>query len=72
LEHDPDGQWIGRKYLNLTQERLSRELLVELSQQSAAAFERSLLDDPSAWIQREIDSALRRTLYTQQVTFLMT
>jgi hypothetical protein len=71
LEHDPDGQWIGRKYLNLTQERLSRELLVELSQQSAAAFERSLLDDPSAWIQREIDSALRRTLYTQQVTFLV-
>ncbi len=39
LDNSPDGQWLRRKYLNIEQERLSRDLLRELSQRSLAAHQ---------------------------------
>ncbi len=39
LDNDPNGQWLRRKYLGIEQERLSRDLLRDLSRKSLDAHE---------------------------------
>src|ERR1039458_2431396 len=59
LDHTPDGQWLRHKYLNINQERLSFDLLAEISAQSARSFQATLLDNPKAWIDRKLDTAIQ-------------
>jgi hypothetical protein len=60
LDHHPDGQWLRRKYLGIEQERLSIELLRELSKRS---IEENQLPAPEeARIERDIVGKLRSEL----------
>jgi hypothetical protein len=70
LEHDPDGQWLARQYLNIPQRRLSTDLLADVCQRNADAFTKTLLDDPGAWIERALDRQLVEAVNRQTVTFL--
>jgi hypothetical protein len=56
LDNNPQGQWLRRKYLGIEQERLSRELLQELSRASAEAHRPP--DLPAAWIEHALDQAI--------------
>jgi len=55
LDVDSNGQWLRRKFLGIEQERLSRDLLVELSKGSIGFW---LPGDHDAWIDRELDKTL--------------
>ena len=55
LDNDPTGQWLRKKYLGIDQVRISKELLVDLSQMSIR--QRRMHDAPN-WIQRELDDRL--------------
>ena len=56
LDYDANGQWIRSSFLGIEQERLSDELLRELSRSS---LENSgLPDDKELWIDRQLDRAL--------------
>jgi hypothetical protein len=54
LEHNPDGQWLARQYLNIPQRRLSTDLLADVCQRSADALSKKLLYDTRAWIERSL------------------
>ena len=60
LDNTPAGQWVRWKLLGVTQELLSSELLAELSKTSLDAF-RPSMDDPRAWVPRQLDQVLRLT-----------
>jgi hypothetical protein len=64
----PKGQWIRRKFLGIKQELLSSELLLEISEKSIG--DNAPQDDPSAWIQRSLDTVLSDCI-CQNVTFLV-
>lgn len=51
LDNDPTGQWLRRRYLGIEQERLSKELLQELSHLSLEAHPTIAPDDQ--WVIRE-------------------
>lgn len=70
LQHNPDGQWLARKFLGVPQSRLSSDLLADISQRSAEALARTLLDDPAAWIDRPVERELVEFVHRQTVTFL--
>lgn len=53
LDNHPTGQWIRRKLLGIEQERLSKELLAELSQRSLELIQ--VYDNPHARVPRAID-----------------
>ena len=56
LDYDANGQWIRSSFLGIEQERLSDELLRELSRSS---LENSgLPDNKELWIDRQLDRAL--------------
>ena len=57
LDTDPNGQYLRNQYLGITQERLSSNLLHDLSKKSLDVF--SLPDDPVAWVDRNLDRALK-------------
>ena len=57
LDTDPNGQYLRNEYLGITQERLSKNLLYDLSNKSLNVF--SLLDNPVAWVDRNLDRALK-------------
>lgn len=56
LDNDPTGQWIRRRYLKIEQERLSAELLGELSRRSLEVYRQP--DDSRAWIPRAPERAI--------------
>lgn len=60
LDHDATGQWIRSKYLGIAQERLSEELLRDLSQRSLKNS--YLLDNSELWIDRQLDQTLENTV----------
>lgn len=57
LDTDPNGQYLRKKYLGITQERLSKNLLYDLSKKSLDMF--LLPDDPAAWVDRNLDRDLK-------------
>lgn len=64
LENNADGQWLRKKYLGISQERLSIELLRELSIQSCFHYGRyEHLQDPDAWIARDLDERLHHQVW---------
>lgn len=56
LDNTPDGQWLRHKYLGITQERMSSDLLGALSRDSVEAF--TLMAPENSLIERELDQAL--------------
>jgi hypothetical protein len=72
LDNEPYGQWLRSQYLGISQERLSRELLHQISLKSVAALESVLLDSSQAWIDREIDDRFRQACSSDSgVVFLI-
>ncbi|MDP1923696.1 MAG: hypothetical protein Q8N06_10430 [Hydrogenophaga sp.] len=67
LDNNPTGQWIRRKQLGIEQERLSKELLGELSRRSQEVFRP--LDDPRAWVSRGLDRVI--TVNRRPVVFVV-
>ncbi len=59
LDYDATGQWIRNKYFGIDQERLSEELLRDLSQRSLQNSR--LFDSSELWIDRQLDQALENT-----------
>lgn len=57
LDHDPEGQWLRRAFFGIQPERLSTELLRELSRRNLELHRPS---DPTtdAWIPRQLDQLL--------------
>jgi hypothetical protein len=53
LDNTPDGQWLRRQYLDITQERISTELLAELSRRNLEAS--SPMPSSKSLIEREFD-----------------
>ncbi|ESA32608.1 hypothetical protein N836_25165 [Leptolyngbya sp. Heron Island J] len=70
LDNQPTGQWIRRSFLNIEQEQLSSELLHKLSKESLDIQQKRLLDNPNAWIPRQLDSLLSSAL-NRDMTFLV-
>lgn len=58
LDLYPDGQYLRRKFLGIDQDRLSKELLRELSSKSLNQF--PLPDPPDLWVERTLDRELGR------------
>jgi hypothetical protein len=56
LDNTADGQWARRRLLGIDQDRLSRDLLAELSARSAASSRPP--DDPNSWINRDLEERL--------------
>ena len=70
LDRSPDGQWLRSKHLGVTQERLDRHLLHELSVRSLATF--PIFEKPDLFVHRSLDSVLDGTLEgARDVTFLI-
>lgn len=59
LDFDANGQWIRREFLQIDQERLSGELLHELSQRSLENRFQPI--EQKLWIDRELDHAVSNT-----------
>ena len=59
LDYDAKGQWIRNSFLGIQQERLSEDLLHELSQRSLQNNE--LPDKSELWIERQLDQTLEKT-----------
>lgn len=59
LDYDATGQWIRSQFLGISQERLSNELLRDLSKRSLQNSH--LLDKSELWIDRQLDQALEDT-----------
>lgn len=71
LDHDPDGQFLRHKFLGISEERLSGQLLTEISQASAKAMRETLHDDERAWIDRDVSRRLASRFESGEVmTFL--
>lgn len=64
----PKGQWLRHLYLGIPQERVSRELLADLSRKSLQQFQ-PLGDEPGTWVERAVDASLAAT--DGQITFVM-
>lgn len=72
LDHDPDGQWLRKIYLGIDQQRLSKDLLTNLSERSARALREIVLDDTEAWVERSLDRELsNRVQGNDGLTFLI-
>lgn len=59
LDHTPEGQWLRQSFLGINQERLSFDLLAEVSTQSARSLQVTLIDNPEAWIDRKLDAVIK-------------
>ncbi len=58
LDFEPKGQWIRNYFLGIDQERLSEELLHEISRRSLECSD--LPDDSNLWIDRQFDQKLEK------------
>lgn len=56
LDTKPNGQYIRKQYLNITQERISSKLLLELSKKSIDNF---TIYNQDSWIERDLDKQLK-------------
>lgn len=56
LDNDPDGQWLRREFLGIVQQRLSKQLLRELSHVSLAAL--PLMAREEVLVNRELDHVI--------------
>ncbi len=56
LDTNPNGQYIRKQYLHITQERISFKLLQELSQKSIDNF---IIYNQDSWIERDLDKQLK-------------
>jgi hypothetical protein len=56
LDNDPSGQWLRQQYLGIGQQRLSKELLAKLSDESLAELYPN--GHRAAWVSRELDLAV--------------
>lgn len=56
LDTNPNGQYIRKQYLNITQERISSKLLLELSKKSIDNF---TIYNQDSWIERDLDKQLK-------------
>ncbi|MDN5063984.1 hypothetical protein [Aliarcobacter butzleri] len=56
LDTNPNGQYIRKQYLNITQERISSKLLLELSKKSIDNFN---IYNQDSWIERNLDKQLK-------------
>jgi len=68
LDNTPNGQWIRKSFLGVEQEQLSFSLFQEISKKNLIA--QCPLDDPAAWVPRELDTQLKLGL-RRDVTFLV-
>jgi hypothetical protein len=57
LDNDPSGQWLRQQYFGIDQQRLSRELLAELSRNSLEHGRPK--GEPSTLVARDLDRAIR-------------
>lgn len=76
LDIDRDGQWIRTKYLGIEQERLSADLLRDLSERSCNDYlARGLFGSPpEEWVPRSVDGDLQKAVFQGRggsVTFLV-
>jgi hypothetical protein len=76
LDIDRDGQWIRKEYLDIEQERLSVDLLRNLSERSYADYiQRGLFGSrQEEWVPRSMDSELQKAVFRGRggtVTFLV-
>lgn len=63
LDTHPDGQWIRKQYLGISQERLSSDLLLELCSTSIEQHRATLFEEHcSAFITRKVDRQLANAL----------
>ena len=60
LDYDPKGQWVRSQFLGIVQERVSRELLRELSQSSLQVSD--LPEDNELWVRRQLDQELENAI----------
>ena len=56
LDTNPNGQYIRKQYMNITQERISSKLLLELSKKSIDNF---TIYNQDSWIERDLDKQLK-------------
>ena len=56
LDTNPNGQYIRKQYMNITQERISSKLLLELSKKSIDNFN---IYNQDSWIGRDLDKQLK-------------
>jgi len=56
LDNNPTGQWLRQQYLGIDQQRLSKELLAELSRDSLEAHRPNA--EPNAWVSRKLDRVI--------------
>ena len=68
LDTDPNGQYIRKQYLHITQERISKKLLHDLSQQSISTF---TLPNEEFWIERDLDKKLNNLSKSSGVTIVL-
>jgi hypothetical protein len=72
LENNTDGQWLRKKYLNVEQERLSIELLRELTQQSCFSYAQyENLEEQEAWIDRGLDEHLHERVWERGAAVIL-
>jgi len=63
LDNNPDGQWLRKKYLEIEQERLSEDLLREISEKSIEEYKSSIfVKCKSALVNRKLDKDLSQKI----------
>ena len=58
LDYDAKGQWIRSRFLGIKQERLSDELLYELSRRSLQIQSSDVPENSELWVDRQLDRTL--------------
>ena len=74
LNNNPEGQWLRKTYLGIEQERLSVELLKDISKQSLEEYESSLfVKCKSTFVKRKLDVDLIKKIENtnSMLTFLV-
>jgi len=69
LDNTATGQWLRRKHLGIEQERLSQELLQELSRESLKIHLPS--NDQAAWVSTNLDAGIAEAVREQDVAFVV-
>jgi hypothetical protein len=69
LDNTATGQWLRRKRLGIEQERLSQELLQELSRESLKIHLPS--NDKAAWVSTILDAGIAEAVREQDVAFVV-
>lgn len=63
LDNTPEGHWLGKKYLGIEAEMLSRPLLRSLCMKSRDAYKEEVsITNPDIWTPREIDKKIQDSI----------